>query len=78
MLLAKLILLRCREPYLLLVVFQMGGGVQAAAQTLVPRRVACWAVMSSGAVAIGIGAVRGFGAVVLGVGRATPIMVRSS
>ena len=39
---------------MLLVVFQMGGGVQAVAQTLVPRRVACSAVISPGALAIGI------------------------
>src|SRR4051812_47364774 len=64
------------DPFLLLVVFQIGGGVHAAAQTWQPRTIACWAVVISGAVGIGAEPVAG-SEPSLCVSAGTPIIVRS-
>src|SRR3954469_13430991 len=55
----------------------MGGGVQTAAQTWQPRTAACWAVVSSGAVGVGLAPVVGSVPSPI-VSAGTPIIVRSS
>src|SRR4051812_41023648 len=54
----------------------MGGGVQAAAHTWQPRTAACWAVVSSGTVGIGLAPLVGSVPSLI-VSAGTPIIVRS-